>query len=90
MRERGRKLDYTLFGRMSIKTTKLKGIIGRNHFIISNAAFLAEHKRDTFSRLEFSPSLDEVDVLLLDLADTSTPEENGFVLYHDDPDNISR
>lgn len=49
-----------------------------------------EHRRDTFSRLEFSPSLDEVDVLLLDLADTSTPEENGFVLYHDDPDNISR
>lgn len=47
-----------------------------------------EHRRDTFSRLEFSPSLDEVDVLLLDLADTS--EENGFVLYHDDPDNISR
>lgn len=67
---------------------KLKRIISQNHFIISNAAFLAEHKRDTFSRLEFSPSLDEVDVLLLDLADTS--EENGFVLYHDDPDNISR
>lgn len=88
-----RKLDYV--GRISIKTKKLENH-WLNHFITRNAgAFPSSPRasRHIFEvRIFAGASLD--DVLLLgrvELADTSTLKRtSGLVLYHDDPDNITR